>query len=72
METVLEREWGQSSAVKEEGFGWRLIASSCNWLWLREIVKEAVNKSNQPIPNPLLLVTELLTRDSIMQSATFC
>jgi hypothetical protein len=29
------------------------------------IVEEAVNKSNHPIQNPLLLVTEPRTRDSI-------
>jgi hypothetical protein len=52
-----EREWGESSAVKAEGFGWRLIVSYCNWLWLREIVQEGVNKSNHLIQNPLLLVT---------------
>jgi hypothetical protein len=55
-----EREWSESSAVKEEGFGWRLIVSSCNWLWLRETVQEGDNKSNHPIKNPLLLVTESL------------
>jgi hypothetical protein len=40
------------------------IVSCFNWLWLREIVQEGVNKSNQPIQNPLLLVTELRTRDN--------
>jgi hypothetical protein len=35
-----------------------LIVSCCNWLWLRETVKEGVNKSNHPIQNPLLLVME--------------
>jgi hypothetical protein len=29
------------------------------------IVKEGVNKSNHPIQNPLLLVTESQTRDNI-------
>jgi hypothetical protein len=53
-----EREWSESSAVKEEGFGWRSIVSYCNRLWLREIVTESVNKSNHPIKNPLLLITE--------------
>jgi hypothetical protein len=43
-----ERKWGESWAVKEAGFGWRLIVSYCNWLWLREIVIEGVNKSNHP------------------------
>jgi hypothetical protein len=45
---VVEREleWNESSAVKEEGFGWRVI------------VKEAVNKSNHPIQNPLLFFTQ--------------
>jgi hypothetical protein len=54
----LQRQWGESSAVKEEGFGWKLIVIFSNWLWLREIVQEGVNKSNSPIQNPLLLVTE--------------
>jgi hypothetical protein len=53
-----EREWSESSADKEQGVGWRLIVSSCNWLWLRVIVKEAANKSKYPIQNPLFLVTE--------------
>jgi hypothetical protein len=52
-----EREWSESSAVKEEGFGWRLIVSYCNWLWLRVIVKEAVNKSNHSIQHLLLLAS---------------
>jgi hypothetical protein len=38
-----------------------------NLLWLREIVKEGVNKSNHPIQNPLLLVTEPRTRDNIYE-----
>jgi hypothetical protein len=58
LKSVVDREWSESSAVKEEGFGWRLIVSYCNWLWLREIVQESVNKSKHPIQNPLLLVTE--------------
>jgi hypothetical protein len=60
LEPVLEweREWSESSAVKEEGFGWRLIAIYCNWFSLREIVQEGANKSNHPIQNPLLLVTQ--------------
>jgi hypothetical protein len=33
-----EREWSESTAVKEEEFGWRLSVSSCNWQWLSEIV----------------------------------
>jgi hypothetical protein len=60
-----EREWDESSAAKEDGFGLRLIVSNSNWLWLRVIVKEPVNKSNHPILNPLLLVTEPRTRDNI-------
>jgi hypothetical protein len=57
---VIEREWewSEPSAVKE-GFIWRLIVSSYNWLWLRMIVKEVVNKSNHPIQNPLWLVTKI-------------
>jgi hypothetical protein len=35
---------------------------------LRVIVEEAVNKSSHPIQNPLLLVTELRTRDNIEAS----
>jgi hypothetical protein len=49
VEREREREWIESSAVKEEGFGWRFIVSYCNWLWLREIVKEGANKSSHPI-----------------------
>jgi hypothetical protein len=26
-----QREWGESSAVKVEGFGWRLIVSYWDW-----------------------------------------
>jgi hypothetical protein len=55
-----EREWRESSAAKEERFGWRFIMSYCNRLCLREIVKKCVNKPNHPIQNPLLLVTESL------------
>jgi hypothetical protein len=40
-------------------------ALGSHWLWLRVIVKEGVNKSNHPIQNPLLLVTEHRTRDNI-------
>jgi hypothetical protein len=36
-----------------------------NWLWLRVILKEGVNKSNHPIQNSLLLVMEPETRDNI-------
>jgi hypothetical protein len=64
--SVVEREWGESSPVKENRFGWRLFVSSGNWFWLRVIVKEGVNKSNHPIQNPLLLVTN--TRDNNYQS----
>jgi hypothetical protein len=53
-----ERELREYLAVKDEKFGWRLIVSYCNLLWLREIIKEGVSKSNHPIENPLLLVTE--------------
>jgi hypothetical protein len=57
--SVVEREWEWcvSSAVKEEGFGRRLTVSYWNWLWLRVIVQEGANKSNHPLQNPLLLVT---------------
>jgi hypothetical protein len=66
--SVVEREWevGESSAVKREGFGWKLFLRYWNWLWLREILKQGVNKSNHPIYNPLLLVTEPWTRDNIL------
>jgi hypothetical protein len=40
-------------------------AGSCNWFWLRVIVKEAVSKSKYPVETPLLLVTQPKTRDSI-------
>jgi hypothetical protein len=53
-----EGEWSESSVAKEEGFGWRSLVSYCNWLWLREIVQQGVNKSNHPTQNPLLLVTK--------------
>jgi hypothetical protein len=36
----------------------RKKGSAEDWLWLRVIVQEGVNKSNHPIQNPLLLVTE--------------
>jgi hypothetical protein len=42
------------------------IVSCCNLLSLRVIVKEGVNKSNHPIHNPLLLVTELQRRDILV------
>jgi hypothetical protein len=67
----LERERSESSAGKDEGFGWILIVSSCNWLWLRVIVQEGVSKSNHPIQNPLLLVTEPRTRDSMKPAFIF-
>jgi hypothetical protein len=40
-----ESEWSKSSAVKEEGFGWRFIVimSEC---------KGVINKSNHPIETP--------------------
>jgi hypothetical protein len=50
-----EQEWSESSAVKEKELGWRFIVSSCNWLWLREIVQEGVNKSNHPIQKPVII-----------------
>jgi hypothetical protein len=55
-------------ALGSQGFSWRMITSYCNWLRLREILKEGVNKSNHPIQNPLLLFTESRTRDSIKQA----
>jgi hypothetical protein len=42
------------------------IVSSCNWLQLRAIVTEGVNKSKHPIQNPLLLVTEPRTCEPIV------
>jgi hypothetical protein len=32
--------------------------SCCNWLRLQVIVKEAINKPNHPLENPLLLIME--------------
>jgi hypothetical protein len=68
--SVVEREWewSESSAVKKEEFGWRFIVSYSNWLWLRQVVQEGVNKSNHPVQNPLLLVTEPQTRNNIMET----
>jgi hypothetical protein len=68
--SVVEREgeWGESLAVKEEGFSWRLIVM---WLWLRAMVKEAVDKSNHPIQTPLLLVMQTQTRDNT-KVTVFC
>jgi hypothetical protein len=62
-ESVVKREgeWSESSAVKKEGFDWRLIVS----YWLRAIVKEGVHKPNHPIQNPLLLVKEPQTCNNI-------
>jgi hypothetical protein len=57
-----ERECRESSAVKEEGFGWRLIESYCNCLWITVVV-QYVNKSNHAIQIPLLLVTEPQTHE---------
>jgi hypothetical protein len=37
-----------------------VIVSSCNWLRLRVIVKEAVNKSNNPIQNPVIISHEAI------------
>jgi hypothetical protein len=31
------------------------ITSCCNWLWLREIVQEGVNKSNYRIQEPIII-----------------
>jgi hypothetical protein len=52
--SAVEREWKcrESPAVKEEWFGWRLIVSSCNWLWLRVTVKEGVNNPLNPSKTP--------------------
>jgi hypothetical protein len=53
------REDSRRMRENENGvLGSHWLLSSCNWLWLRVIVKEAVNKSNYPIKNPLLLVTQ--------------
>jgi hypothetical protein len=41
-----------------------------HWLWAVLIVREGVSKSNHPIQNPLLSVTEPRTRDSIFTSRT--
>jgi hypothetical protein len=59
-ESESESEWSESSAVKEEGFGWRFIMSYCNWLWLRVIVMEwSINSTIQS--KPRLLVTPIYT-----------
>jgi hypothetical protein len=52
----------------ERILGRRLIVSSCNWFGLRVIVREAISKSNHPVQNPLLLVTEPRTRDTVLTS----
>jgi hypothetical protein len=49
----------------EGALGKKLIVSSCDLLWLREIVQEGVDKFNHPIQNQLLLATEPRTRDNI-------
>jgi hypothetical protein len=61
----VEWERERAPAVKEEGFGRRLTVNYFNWLWARDIALEDVNKSSHPIRNPLLLVTEPRTRESI-------
>jgi hypothetical protein len=55
-------EWSQSQP-SEYGASPRqsFIVSCCNWLWLREIAKEGVNKSSHPIQTPLLLVIPINT-----------
>jgi hypothetical protein len=61
-----ESNENESSAVKEDGFGWRLIVSYCNWLWLRVIVQEGVNKSN---PNPISSHGAINTYSWLLQKA---
>jgi hypothetical protein len=42
--------------LSSQGRSFRLkIVSFCNCLWLREILQEAVNKSNRPIQNPVII-----------------
>jgi hypothetical protein len=73
------REWGYSGAQRsttqnENDMGRVLMICEVDRLTIalqliaikREIVKEGVNKSNHPIQNPLLLVTELRTRENII------
>jgi hypothetical protein len=45
----------------DQGQNWAedLLWDIVNYLWLRVIVKEGVNKSNHPIQNLLLLVTTI-------------
>jgi hypothetical protein len=40
-------------------------SSAVDWLWVIVTVKVGVNKSNYPIQNPLLLLTEPQTRDNM-------
>jgi hypothetical protein len=53
-----ESEWSESSALKEEGFGWRFVVSYCKLMRLRVVVKEW---SINPIQTPWLLVTTIKT-----------
>jgi hypothetical protein len=53
--------WGNLASLRQS-----LIVSTCNWLWLRVIVKEAVSKSNHPVQSPLLFVTEPQTRENVI------
>jgi hypothetical protein len=50
---VVERELKGASPRQSKKKG-----SAEDWLWLREIVEKGVNKSNHPIQNPLLSVTQ--------------
>jgi hypothetical protein len=43
-----------------------LSVSYCNWLWLRKIVQEGVNKSNHPIQNPVII------NDGAINSWQYC
>jgi hypothetical protein len=48
----IERETRMESVRIERVLGSHIL-SDCNWLWLRETVKEGVNESNNPIQNPV-------------------
>jgi hypothetical protein len=54
----------------ERVLGSHWLRAVVNWLWLRVVIKEGVNKSNHPIQNLLLLVTEPRTRDHINKEGT--
>jgi hypothetical protein len=52
--------------LSSQGFSSRFIVSCCELIVIKSDCKRSVNKSNHPIQNPLLLVTEPQTRDSML------